>query len=235
VAEHLPFPIRGIDSDNGSEFIDEQLFGYRQDRGLKFTRSRSGNSNDGAHVEQKNWTMVRQLVGYPGYDTTAEQALLNQIWASQPLIGNHLYPRQKLIAKVRDGAKITKRYDTAASPYARISAHPHVDDLIKDRLAAEHASFNPAAVQRQIQHLCTQLLNLVTAKSQPTTKPVIGPVPAPAPAERPAADNRPATRQQNKPDRHWLQPRGPFWMRQQGVTIKVSRVRRRRSAVGRHQ
>jgi GntR family transcriptional regulator len=83
---------------------------------LKFTRSRSGNKNDGAHVEQKNWTAVRQLMGYPRYDTQSELLLLNKIWALQSLIGNHFYPQQKLVSKVRDGAKITKRYDTARTP-----------------------------------------------------------------------------------------------------------------------
>jgi len=64
VVEHLPFPIRGIDSDNGSEYINNELFHYCVEHQLKFTRSRSGNKNDGVHVEQKNWTAVRQLVGY---------------------------------------------------------------------------------------------------------------------------------------------------------------------------
>lgn len=171
VVEHLPFPIRGIDSDNGSEFINDQLFRYCQDQQLKFTRSRSGNKNDGAHVEQKNWTHVRQLVGYLRYDTRAELLLLNEIMALQSLIGNHYYPQQKLLSKVRDGAKITKTYDTATTPYARIAAHPDVMALPKRRLATIHTSFNPAAVQRQIQALCDELLTLATAKGQPTPKP----------------------------------------------------------------
>jgi len=116
LVEHLPFPIRGIDSDNGSEFINAHLLRYCTDHELKFTRSRSGNKNDGAHVEQKNWTTVRQLVGYLRYDTPAERELLNRIWVLQSLIGNHFYPQQKLLSKIRDGAKISKRYDTAATP-----------------------------------------------------------------------------------------------------------------------
>ena len=93
---------------------------------MKFTRSRSGNKNDGAHVEQKNWTAVRQLVGYLRYDTPGELLLLNRIWASQSLIGNHFYPQQKLISKVRDGAKISKKYDKAATPYTRVMGHADV-------------------------------------------------------------------------------------------------------------
>jgi hypothetical protein len=118
VVEHRPFPVKGIDSDNGSEFINDHLFRYCQNKKLKFTRSRSGNKNDGAHVEQKNWTAVRQLVGYLRYDTEAELLLLNNIWVLQSLIGNHFRPQQKLISKVRDGAKVIKRYDPAQSPHA---------------------------------------------------------------------------------------------------------------------
>jgi hypothetical protein len=199
VVEHLPFPVKGIDSDNGSEFINEQLFGYCHDKGLRFTRSRSGNSNDGAHVEQKNWTMVRQLVGYLRYDTAAEQTLLNQIWVLQSLLGNHFYPQQKLVGKVRDGAKVTKRYDTAATPYARIGAHEQVDEPVKRSLAVEHASFNPAAVQRQIQDLCAQLLTLATSKSQSPAKPTIAGPAGPAVPTGPAGADRPAPRQQQQP------------------------------------
>ena len=175
VVTSLPFPIRGIDCDNGGEFINDQLFRYCRENKLKFTRSRAGNSNDGAHVEQKNWTTVRQLVGYLRYDTPAELALLNRIWALQSLLGNHFYPQQKLISKVRDGAKITKKYDRAATPYARAIAHPGVKPLRRRRLSAQHASFNPAAVQRQIQALSADLLTLATAKNQPTSKPAVTP------------------------------------------------------------
>jgi hypothetical protein len=175
VVTHLPFPIKGIDSDNGSEFINDQLYRYCRNNNLKFTRSRSGHSNDGAHVEQKNWTAVRQLVGYLRYDTDGELDLLNQIWTLQSLIGNHFYPQQKLISKVRDGAKVTKRYDRAQTPYARAMAHPAVKPLRRRRLTAQHTSFNPAAVQRQIQALCAGLLTLATAKKQPATKPAVAP------------------------------------------------------------
>lgn len=175
VVTHLPFPIRGIDADNGGEFINQALYLFCHNNNLKFTRSRSGHSNDGAHVEQKNWTTVRQLVGYLRYDTPGEQELLNQIWTLQALIGNHFYPQQKLISKVRDGAKVTKRYDPARTPYARAIAHPAVTPLRRRRLDAQHASFNPAAVQRQIQTLCADLLTLATAKNQPSSRPVVQP------------------------------------------------------------
>ena len=133
-------------------------------------------------MEQKNWTTVRQLVGYLRYDTPGELDLLNKIWALQSLIGNHFYPQQKLISKVRDGAKITKKYDRARTPYVRAGAHLAVTALRRRRLTAQHASFNPAAVQRQIQALSADLLTLATAKNPPITKPAVTPPAALQPA-----------------------------------------------------
>jgi hypothetical protein len=134
---------------------------------------------------------VRQLVGYLRYDTQSELLLLNKIWALQSLIGNHFYPQQKLVSKVRDGAKITKKYDTAKTPYARVTAHPEVKALPKRRLAKAHSSFNPAAVQRQIQALCDELLTLATAKGQPARKPQVT-----APTKRTFSDE--ATKQRSR-------------------------------------
>jgi hypothetical protein len=119
----FPFPILGIDSDNGSEFINWELFRWCEQEKLTFTRSRSGNKNDGAHVEQKNWHIVRQTVGYHRYDTAGELELLNRIWALQRLLTNHFVPQQKLLTKVRAGAKITKTYDAPATPTSGPGRH----------------------------------------------------------------------------------------------------------------
>lgn len=113
----FPFPILGIDNDNGSEFINRELFRWREQEELTFTRSRSGNRNDGAHVEQKNWHIVRQTVGYHRYHTPVEPELLNRIWELQRPLTNHFAPQQKLVKKVRNGAKISKKYDASARPY----------------------------------------------------------------------------------------------------------------------
>ena len=112
----FPFPIRGLDSDNGSEFINAHLLAYCEQEELTFTRSRSGNKNDGAYVEQKNWSVVRRAVGYHRYDTPAELELLNGIYALLRLQTNFFCPQQKLVEKHRHGAKVTKRYDTAKPP-----------------------------------------------------------------------------------------------------------------------
>lgn len=99
IIARFPFPILGIDSDNGSEFINEQLLRYCIEHKITFTRSRPGNKNDGAHVEQKNWARVRELVGYYRYDTPAELAKLNEIWELDAVFTNYLLPQQKLIFK----------------------------------------------------------------------------------------------------------------------------------------
>ncbi len=115
----FPFPIVGIDSDNGSEFINAHLFDYCETNKITFTRSRPGNKNDGCHVEQKNWTHVRTLVGYMRYDTPAELDVLNQIWDLDTPFTNLLLPQQKLISRERVGAKVIKRHDQARTPHQR--------------------------------------------------------------------------------------------------------------------
>lgn len=163
----MPFPIRGIDSDNGSEFINFHLLDWCCKHQITFTRSRAGNKNDGCHVEQKNWTTVRALVGYHRYDTPAELVLLNKIWTLQSLLTNYFYPQQKLIFKARDGAKITKKYDTAATPHRRAQTHPNLPTTAKADLTRTYLDINPAALQRQIQALMTELLTLAITKAGP--------------------------------------------------------------------
>ncbi len=168
----FPFPILGIDSDNGSEFINWELFRWCQEHQLTFTRSRSGNKNDGAHVEQKNWHIVRQVVGYHRYDTAGELDLLNQIWALQRLLTNHFAPQQKLLSKTRIGAKITKKYDAPKTPLQRVLGDlGTVGKSVKIELVHENKELNPAAIQRQILALTEQLLILTTSKKGPNPKP----------------------------------------------------------------
>ena len=169
IAYKMPFPILGVDSDNGSEFINVYLLQWCERHQITFTRARPANKNDGCHVEQKNWAVVRTVVGYHRYDTAAELLLLNEIWQLQSKLTNYFYPQQKLISKVRDGAKVSKKYDTAATPFHRAIDHP---TMTVDRIAAlaiAHGRINPAATQRRIQALTNQLLTLATSKAGPKT------------------------------------------------------------------
>jgi len=173
IRDHLPFPLLGIDSDNGSEFINHHLFAWCTEHQVTFTRSRSGNKNDGAHVEQKNWTQVRQIAGYHRYDTAAELELLNRIWTRQSDLTNFFYPQQKLIAKERVGAKVIKRYDTATTPHRRAIVAVTVTKTTKTALTRRYTKINPAA-QREIQALTDQPLTLTLAKKAPRSQPTIG-------------------------------------------------------------
>jgi hypothetical protein len=169
----MPFPLLGVDSDNGSEFINYHLLRWCTERQLTFTRSRSGNSNNGAHVEQKNWAVVRTVVGYHRYDTNAELLLLNQIWVLQSLMTNYFLPQKKLIRKVRNGAKITKTYDKPLTPHQRAGLHAKVSKQDKTIIKDTLKDLNPAAIQRQIQALSSQLLTLTTSKAAARHKPPV--------------------------------------------------------------
>jgi hypothetical protein len=165
IAAKMPFPILGVDSDNGSEFINVHLLQWCEQRQITFTRARPGNKNDGCHVEQKNWAVVRQVVGYHRYDTASELLLLNEIWQLQSKLTNYFYPQQKLVSKVRTGAKVSKKHDTAATPFHRAIDHPNTAVQRIVSLTRAYSLINPAATQRQIHSLTAQLLVMTTSKA----------------------------------------------------------------------
>lgn len=169
----FPFPILGIDSDNGSEFINDHLLRWCTENKITFTRSRPGNKNDGAHVEQKNWARVRELVGYYRYDTGAELAKLNQIWELDAVFTNYFLPQQKLIFKQRNGAKVTKKHDTATTPHQRAVAHKSVRGRPKITMNTTFKQLKPAALSRQILALTGELEALAQAKKAPRAKPPV--------------------------------------------------------------
>jgi hypothetical protein len=162
----LPFTLLGIDSDNGSEFINDHLLRWCVNQQITFTRSRPANKNDGCHVEQKNWDIARRTVGYWRYDTPSEVALLNQIWAALSPLINLFTPQQKLLTKTRVGAKVTKTYDIGQTPRQRLLTHPDIlDDIDAHRLTTQLEATNPAAVRRQVGQLCATLLERVRRKT----------------------------------------------------------------------
>lgn len=165
IAAKMPFPVLGVDSDNGVEFINTHLLQWCKDNEITFTRARPGNKNDGCHVEQKNWAVVRTTVGYHRYDTASELLLLNEIWQLQSKLTNYFYPQQKLVSKARHGAKVTKKYDKAATPFHRVINHPATSADLIETLAVSHGRINPAAVRRRIRALTDQLLALTTSKA----------------------------------------------------------------------
>ena len=168
----FPFPILGIDSDNGSEFINAHFFEWCTARKVTFTRSRPGNKNDGCHVEQKNWTHVRELVGYLRFDTEAELGVLNSIWAKEQGYTNLLLTQQKLLESKRVGAKVIKRHDAALSPYQRLVATGMLTPAKKAALTRARNALRPAHHQAEIGRLTTQLQRLALAKTAPMPRSV---------------------------------------------------------------
>lgn len=173
VAARFPFPIVGIDSDNGSEFINHHLFEYCKQQKITFTRSRSGNSNDGAHVEQKNWTHVRTMVGYLRYDTTEELDLLNEIWELDAGFTNLILAQQKLLSKQRNGAKVTKKYDRAQTPAERLHRHEAATPAMKRRLTRQLNDTHPGHLSRQIDAHARKLETMALNKSPAPVKPPV--------------------------------------------------------------
>jgi len=164
-AGQFPFPILGIDSDNGSEFINAHLFDYCVGRKITFTRSRSGNKNDGAHVEQKNWTHVRELVGYLRFDTPAELELLNTIWTLDARFTNHLLAQQKLVERRREGSKVIKRYDAASTPVERTIASGVLTAAKAASLRKITRAIHPGDLSRRITVLAAGLEKLAITKA----------------------------------------------------------------------
>jgi hypothetical protein len=154
IEESLPFALLGLDSDNGGEFLNHHLVHYLQarERPVYFTRAQPYRSNDNAHVEQRNWTHVRQHFGYERYDNPAAAALINALCkGALGLLLNHFLPTQKLREKQRVGSRILRKYGPAQTPYARLLAAPEVSSEKKEQLKAEHQKHNPLALTRQIE------------------------------------------------------------------------------------
>ena len=160
----LPFPLLGLDSDNGSEFINAQLYQWCVDQRITFTRSRPRRKNDNCFVEQKNFPVVRQQVGYLRYDTPVELEVLTELYHHLRLYVNFFQPQMRLVEKVRSGAKLTRRHDRARTPYRRIVDSPLVAQKAKDALTRQYFELNPVALKLDIARCQDRLLELARTK-----------------------------------------------------------------------
>ena len=164
----LPFPLLGIDSDNGSEFINQTLYDFCQEHKITFTRSRPYRKNDSCFVEQKNYSVVRRAVGYQRCETDEQLQLLNQLYEPLDLYTNFFQPSMKLQAKERHGARVKKKYDKARTPYQRLLDSSFIKEETKQQLRARYHALNPAQLKRQIEGLQRKLL--ATAVSTALTR-----------------------------------------------------------------
>jgi hypothetical protein len=157
----LPFPLRGIDSDNGSEFINAHLLRYCQRHGIQFTRGRPYKKDDNAHIEQKNWTHVRRLLGYVRYASPEAVAAMNALYQQDLRLFQNLFlPSVKLVRKVRVGSRIRRVYDRPQTPFERVQACPEADRTKVAQLAALRAQCDPFALAEAIDAKLTRLYTL---------------------------------------------------------------------------
>ncbi len=171
VEKELPFEVLGFDSDNGSEFLNHHLIRYfcERPKKVKFTRSRPYHKNDNGHVEEKNWTHVRQLLGYDRLDAPALVEAINRLYRQYwNKLHNYYLPEMKLVKKDREGSKIHRRHDTPKTPCQRLLDSPDISDKTKDKLRKELAALNPFKLQRQVEAQLKQIHLRARSSSRPT-------------------------------------------------------------------
>ena len=178
IRARLPFPLYGIDCDSGAEFINGLMYRYCQEEGIAFTRGRPYKKNDGCHVEQKNWSIVRQTIGYGRFETRDECILLNRIYDELRLLTNFFMPSQKLIGKERDGGRIIRTLDKPLTPYRRVLESKHITDMVKFGLSEIFETLNPAALRRDVVQLVGELYKLSSQLHGPQGGQVNGASPA---------------------------------------------------------
>lgn len=169
IEKRLPFDILGFDCDNGSEFLNWHLMRYfsneKGDRRVQFTRSRPYHSDDNAHVEQKNWTHVRQLFGYDRFGNQAVVELMNDVYKNEiSLMNNYFLPNTKLKEKQRIESKIIKKHDKPATPYQRLMQSEHVPKENKRSLKLIYEGINPFELKKQIQKKIDKIFGLIDNK-----------------------------------------------------------------------
>jgi hypothetical protein len=156
----LPFPLLGIDSDNGSEFINRTLLSWCDTQYITFTRTRPYKKNDNCFVEQKNFTCIREYVGYRRFDTPAEHQALARVYRSLCPLLNYFLPTVKLIDKQRAGAKVRKIYDKPMSPYQRLMASPDLSGEAKAELKRRYQQYNPVLLQQEVHRAVDTLMEM---------------------------------------------------------------------------
>ena len=151
MARALPFPLVDLHTDNGGEFINHYLHAYCRRKGITFTRSRPYRKNDNAHVEQKNWTAVRRLIGYDRYATRAALERLQSVHRQAALYQNFFQPVRKLVHKSRQGTRVRRIYATAQTPYQRLLTWEVLTGEARESLERRYQGLNPVRLKAQLE------------------------------------------------------------------------------------
>jgi hypothetical protein len=157
----LPFPLQGIDSDNGSEFINDHLYRYCQAQAIQFTRGRPYKKDDNAHIEQKNWTHVRRLLGYARYDSISALEAINDLYGNELRLFQNLFlPSVKLAGKLRVGSHYRRRYQAPCTPLQRLLARSQADPAQVAHLQCLRDSLDPFQLSQTIQSKLERIYRL---------------------------------------------------------------------------
>ncbi len=211
VRQALPFRLRGIDSDNGSEFINQHLWDYCQAQEIQFTRGRPYKKDDNAHIEQKNWTHVRKLLGYVRYDTPEACAAINAVYRNElRLLQNLFLPSVKLVRKERVGARLRRRYNAPQTPLDRVRACPEADPAAVAHLTALRERLDPFALAQTVERKLEGIYALATHRPRPSTLDVPSQAAAPSTSVAPKRGRALAPLLFGNRARHPQPPRRPL-------------------------
>jgi hypothetical protein len=167
IEQSLPFKLLGFDSDNGSEFLNWHLVRYLTSRKkpIDFTRSRAYHKNDNAHIEQKNWTNIRQYLGYERFGNPILVDLLNDLYTTEwRLYFNYFIPSMKLIAKRRIGSKTEKIHDIPKTPYQRVMESKQIRSQVKLNLKKQYNDLNPFHLQKIMSQKIKNIINIASSE-----------------------------------------------------------------------
>jgi hypothetical protein len=168
IEQALPFKLLGIDSDNGSEFINYHLKTFCDQKTIQFTRGRPYKKDDNAHIEQKNWTHVRKIFGYLRYDSEPAQIAMNDLYQNELRILQNLFlPSMKLVEKSRVGSKLKRRYDKPHTPLERLLNCPEADRTKTEELKRLRNQTNPFELAKRIEQKLERIYQMANHRISP--------------------------------------------------------------------
>jgi len=168
IATVLPFPLRGVDSDNGSEFINWHLQGWCEQQHIQLTRGRPYKKDDNAHIEQKNWTQVRKLLAWDRYDTHEAVAAMNDLYGQELRLWLNLFlPSVKLVKKVRVGSRVRRIYEAARTPFERVRECAQADPEQVAKLEELRKRLDPFQLSRNIDRKLDRIGRLANRRLSP--------------------------------------------------------------------
>jgi hypothetical protein len=172
IRQALPFALRGIDADNGSEFINDHLYRYAQARAIQFTRGRPYKKDDNAHIEQKNWTHVRRLLGYVRYDSEEAREAINDLYRQELRWFQNLFlPSVKLAMKERVGSRLRRRYEAPQTPLERLAASGAADPVKLAELQHRREQLDPFELSARIEAKLKRIFALSREAPAPSRAP----------------------------------------------------------------